>query len=260
MGCRLPLQVIPYDDQLFDLPDNAFWLEDDEVFCFLKEYNAHRMMRKYVCLMRQNYCFVDTDVVFLKDPSEALLGHDGFVANCTHWNNPNHTLTRESEVYFRSKSTTYPKFLFNAGQFACDRPIYHDFNEFKASCLSLPDTTLSFPFHDQPGLNYLVSRSEVPFTNLTLPPHNIESSWAGDYIELGVPPSIGSANAPYLLHWAGLDIDGRKPIDQLFLQHMPEIQRRAFLESQTSAPTSFVRRLKNFSNAVIADFKSNFWS
>jgi len=255
-GCTLPLYVIPYNDDKFDLPQNAHWLEDEALFDLLKSHNAHPMMRKYAAFTRQNYLFVDTDVIFLQDPAKYYEPYEGFVANCTHWNNPHHTTSVQSQAFFASQTTTWPRFVFNAGQFASSQKVFEDFGALKAACLTQPDTTLTFPWHDQPGINYLVRYSQIPFTNITLPPHAKESSWAGDY--LAQESLAPSENAPCFLHWAGFKITGEHPIDQLFLSHVDPALPTTFLEIQQGSKPTLLGKIKAFGRGVKRSWREAF--
>ena len=120
-GCDLPLWVIPYDDQRFDLPANAIWWELPEVRSLLTEYRAHRMTAKYQCFTTGNYQYVDSDVVFLRNPEAVLAQQVGFITSCGHWGNPGHTYTEASLKVLKHKSTCWQTLVFNAGQFACDQ-------------------------------------------------------------------------------------------------------------------------------------------
>lgn len=254
-GCNLPLYVIPFNDDKFELPDNAQWLDDQPLFDLLAQNNSHPMMRKYAAFTRENYLFVDTDVIFLQNPESYYAPYEGFVANCTHWNNPHHTTSEASAATFAKQTTTWPRFVFNAGQFASSQKVFADFDALKAACMTQPQTTLTFPWHDQPGINYLVRHSKVPFTNITLPPHQMESSWAGDYLE---KESIElSENSPCFLHWAGFKITGEYPIDQLFLSHVDPAMRTTFLETQYSKP-SLLGKVKAFGRGVKRSWKEAF--
>ena len=122
--CALPLAVIPYDEQRFDLPANAAWWELPDVLAWLSGEKTHPMMRKYQCLTIANYQYVDTDVIFLRNPEEVLAVHAGFVTSCCHWRDGGHTTTEESQRVLSARSTTWRKTTFNAGQFACDRALY----------------------------------------------------------------------------------------------------------------------------------------
>src|SRR4051794_2008877 len=92
-GCKLPLWVIPYDDDRFELPENSIWWEVNEITNWLKSQGAHPMMRKYQCLTVGNYQFVDSDVIFLVNPEHALRQVNGFVTSCGHWHDASHTYT-----------------------------------------------------------------------------------------------------------------------------------------------------------------------
>lgn len=225
-GCDLPLKVIPYDESRFDLPPNAGWWEEPELIDWLQRWRAHPMMRKYQCLLAANYQFVDADVCFLRDPAKVLQPHAGFVASCGHWHNPDQTVTQFSRDWLARRSTTWQKSVFNSGQWACDRVLY-DFATLQARAES-PDfveTCLTFPFHDQPGLNLLVNASGVTIHNLTLPPWNMASTWAGDYSGTYRALWASEAETPYLIHWAGTPMNRGRPIDAIFLDFLTQEER-----------------------------------
>lgn len=215
-GCDLPLAVIPYDDSRFDLPANSQWWEIPAILSWLALQNITPLMRKYQCLTVGNYQFVDSDVIFLRNPRQVLANQTGFIASCGHWHNPEHTITRQSQAILREKSTSWPRLVFNAGQFACDRALYSE-KELIAACTDpgMASTCL-FPYADQPGIVLLVNHSGVPIRNLTLPPDNMESTWAGDYPDEKFTSTWNEEKKPYLIHWAGCDMSAPRPIDRLF--------------------------------------------
>ena len=259
-GCQLPLLVIPYDENLFDLPDGATWWEVPEILHFLREKKAHPMMRKYQCLTIQNYQFVDSDICFLRNPELVLNEFSGFIASCGHWRFPEHTYTAKSLRFFQERSTMWPKLTFNAGQFACDRQLFTIPN--LLSTLMHPDhidTCVYFPYHDQPGLNLLVLISQVPITNLTLPPINMESTWAGDYIDDEYPSYWKDENTkPYLIHWAGVDMNIPLPIHQVFYNFLDPAERSRW-DQQTpkrASRISILSRLRRKLSTILQQFLS----
>jgi len=226
-GCNLPLWVIPYDDRQFDLPANAIWWELPEVRSLLTEYDSHPMTAKYQCFTTGNYQYVDSDIIFLRNPEEVLAQEDGFITSCGHWGNPNHTYTEASLKVLKSKSTCWQTLVFNAGQFACDRVLYH-WEELRERCLDprYVGTCLKFPFHDQPGTVLLVNLSGVPIHNLTLPPVSMESTWAGSYPDENFADYWkDESRKPYLIHWAGVAY-ADLPINRLFRKYLAESERR----------------------------------
>ncbi len=218
-GCRMPLAVVPYDEQRFELPPNAAWWEMPDVLAWLGAERTHPMMRKYQCLLAANYQFVDSDVIFLCNPEEVLAPHEGFITSCCHWRDPAHTTTKESERVLSARSTTWRKTTFNAGQFACDRALY-SFEELKRTAARFAETCLRLPYHDQPGMNLLVHESGAEITNLTLPPNAMESTWAGDYADGYEGFWSDARRKPYLIHWAGTPMDAGRPIDKLFYDYL----------------------------------------
>lgn len=230
-GCTLPLQVIPYDDALFDLPSGATWVLDAEIADWLKSENAHPTMRKYQCLTEANYQFTDTDVVFLQNPEEALAAYSGFITNCTEWNKPQWTYTEESRLIFSRMTSTWQQKVFSTGQFACDQALYSVRELMDFACQpAFAGTCLRYPFHEQPGINLLVLSADVEVTNLTLPPYCLESSWAGDYPGEYEPLWQDPERKPYLIHWAGSTLEWPLPINQIFYDFLTHAEKEEWDE------------------------------
>jgi hypothetical protein len=239
VGCELPLWVIPYDDDLFDLPANSTWWRVPAVHDWLRARNSHRMMAKYACLTIDNYQFVDSDIVFLRDPAEVLRPWEGFIASCGQWRDSGQAVSPESRRHFERHCTLWQKLVFNAGQFACDRQLFEAERLIETAsrpdlapiCLQHPSD--SFYVNDQTGLNMLVLESGVPVVNLNLPPSDMESTWAGDYRESDFdrywhPP----VRKPYLIHWAGIDMSSPRPLNELFYQYLTTKERREWDEME----------------------------
>lgn len=228
-GCHLPVLVIPHDrdPELFDLPEGCSWWRDQELHDWLMANGAHSRAGKYQCLMIENYHFVDCDVAFIENPETALLPQQGFIAACNHWHDYGHTCTAESRAEFLRVTTTWPRFVFNSGQFACDQALY-SFETLKEMLVSptVVGTALDGRFHEQAGINLLVLKSGVKIQNLTLPPTAMESTWAGDY-ESEVSQDYNrywenSLQKPYLIHYAGCALNRAIPLNKLFFQHFNE--------------------------------------
>lgn len=230
VGCNLPLWVIPYNDQRFDLPEGSIWWEVPEILTWLESEVTHphsrHVMRKYQCLTEESYQFVDADVIFLRNPEQVVLPYQGFITSCGHWHNPGHTVTTESRRLFHQQSTIWPSRIFNSGQFACDRRMHSIAEVIRLA--SLPAhrlTCLDHPFHEQPGMNLLVFLSGVPVTNLTLPPASMESTWAGDYDGSYAVYWKNEESRPYLIHWAGVNMTQSRPVHELFLNYLSPQER-----------------------------------
>ncbi len=255
-GCELPLLVIPYNKELFDLPPNAQWWGMPDLLEWLLTEGCHPMMAKYQCLTIGNYHFVDTDVIFLRNPVEVLAPLQGFVASCGQWRDPYNAVNESSLPFFMARSTLWQRHVFNAGQFACDRALFSVAElkdrvcspAFAAACFRHP--TNPFLVNDQTGLNLLVNSSEVPIVNLNLPPSEMESTWAGDYpnsfTELWDPP----ARAPYLIHWAGIQMNKARPINELFYQYLSADERQEFDASAATAARKDERERRSLRNRV----------
>lgn len=226
-GCALPLWVIPYDDaRPFDLPPNAHWWRDEPFLTWLSSRAAHPTMRKYQCLTSSAFHYADTDIIFLRDPTEVLAPHHGVVSACTEWNKPRWTVTPESAAMFMRASSTWQLNVVSSGQFACEAALY-DLESLKATLVDPRhrSTCLDYPHHEQPGLNLLLHAAGAEVTNLTLPPTRMQSTWAGDYADEYATLWDGD-DAPYLIHWAGRPADGSAPIDLVFRQFLARDELR----------------------------------
>lgn len=256
-GCELPVKVIPYDDRKFDLPANCEWWEDATFLNWIDHHGNRPVMRKYQALLASNFQFVDTDVVFLQNPQTVLQPYTGWINSCTHWHNPGHTLTPELLAYLKGRSSVWQWRIFNTGQFACDRALYDRDSLITASeSVHFRKTVLENLYHEQPGINLLVNLTNCPITNLTLPPHCMESTWAGDYLDAHYRSTWSDhQRTPYLIHWAGRKIDGSAPIDELALKYFTTEERQAWtLKNQPNKGHSILPRIKRAIKAGIATF------
>jgi len=238
-GCDLPVWVIPYDDNRFDLPDNCIWWEMDEVTQLLNANHHHSLKRKFQCFLTDNYQYIDADVIFLKNPVLELKDLYGFVTSCCHWNNPEHTFVSSTMDLFRKRSTTWQRNVFNSGQFACDRKLFT--MDRLQQLVHDPVNIHALVTHDQVAINLFVFLSGIKITNVTLPPYNVESTWAGDYLDAGYERYwTDESKKPYLIHWAGCRMDTGRPIDQLFLKYLTPAEKQEWNSKVTS--------LRNLSN------------
>ncbi|MDB5012128.1 MAG: hypothetical protein JWQ25_330 [Daejeonella sp.] len=232
-GCELPIWVIPYDNNKFELPDNCIWWEMPEIVNWVTENNLWPAFKKIQCLTISNYQYVDSDVIFLKNPALTLIPFEGFVTSCTHWNNPGHTYTSETLQFLKQKSTTWPKLVFNTGQWACDEQLYET-EELISFCENNFVDTLfknNYLYKDQAGINLLVNYKNVPITNVTLPPINMESSWAGDYLDAESFNKFEASEKPYLMHWAGTPVVNCQYINRYFFKFLNEVETSMVLKS-----------------------------
>jgi hypothetical protein len=259
-GCNLPVWVIPYDDNKFDLPENCIWWEMEDVILWLSTNNAHPMMRKYQCLLTTNYQYVDSDIVFLRNPEMALENFTGFITSCGHWHNPNHTYVDTTIKLYKAKSTTWQKSVFNAGQYACDIQLF-DFNALKAIVEDQlhKEICLSFRTFDQVALNLLVHLSCVTVTNITMPPWNMESTWAGDYTDEDYARYWTNENkTPYIIHWAGCNMDTGRPINSLFTDVLTKGEKQEWFKYLDSSKksTSNYKRVRRYLSLLKQAIKS----
>jgi hypothetical protein len=246
-GCDLPLLVIPYNDNLFDLPKGSTWWEIPEMIQWLNREKSHPMMRKYQCLTIKNYQFVDSDVCFLRNPQNVLEPFSGFITSCGHWHNPGETYTQQSLDLMLMKTTAWQSKVFNAGQFACDQELY-DTQSLITTAMQpeFVDTCVKFPHHEQPGLNMLVFSSGVKITNLTLPPVYMESTWAGDYPDKYEHYWTDSHRKPYLIHWAGTRMDIPRPMNQIFYNYLTASEKAEWDEQVKTASLKRNKQNRSF--------------
>lgn len=242
-GCTLPLLVIPYNEGRFALPQNAHWLEDGDLFAWLKVSKVSGVYRKYLCLTRSHYLFVDTDIVFLRNPSAVLASMEGFITSCGHWKNTAHTTTTASKQLLQNISTNWQYRVFNTGQFASEQALF-SFETLKIMAEENRFTCLNHSFHEQPGINLLVNLSGINITNLTLPPYKMESTWAGDYPNEDFSKTWQTEETmPWLIHWAGRKVNQLFSIDDLFFNYLTE-EEKANWRLLPAGRTSILQSIK----------------
>lgn len=262
-GCWLPLWVIPYNQERFDLPNNAHWWECPELEGWINRHALHPMLKQSQCLLTAQYQFVDTDVIFLRNPETVLAPHEGFISCCSHWHNPEHTYTSESLPLFKKRSTTWQRYVFNAGQFACDKTLY-TVEALKEQAAAFPLTCMpphTAFFQPQPALNLLVLLSGIAVKNLTLAWPHLESSWAGDYPGEDFESYWKNPEKmPYLLHWAGKKMDPNGPISRLFFQYLTQAEKASYLANYTPPSVSFLTKCYKSLRVAKNAFKDSFLS
>ncbi len=222
-GCDAPLRVIPYSEELFDLPANAAWWHTPVKW--MKQHFGgvlrHPFQYRYYLLSCGGFQVADSDIIFLRDPAEVLAPHRGLVASCHQWHVPHFVGPSATIEALQQMSPTWQARLFNAGQFALESPVYSEAQLLAA--LKDRETSRHVFINESPwdqgGLNYIVAKERVPIVNLTFPPYNMASTWAGDY-----PGDYegywSDDNRPYLIHWAGPTLDEPRPINELFLNFL----------------------------------------
>jgi hypothetical protein len=252
-GCDLPLLVIPFNDDLFELPKNATWWKMPEMISWLDTATKHPMIRKYQCLTLENYQFVDSDICFLRNPEQVLLPHSGFVTCCCEWRNTGQACVPESLSVMSKSTTVWQRHIFNAGQFACDKALY-TVDQVKERAQEYPVSCLLPPTNDQIGLNLLVFLSGIPITNLTMPPTEMESSWAIDYADEPQRYWSDPERKPYILHWAGLQVYDDRPVSSIFYSYLSASERAEF-EEQNQQRAARERKLTKSLRARLSRVK-----
>lgn len=234
-GCKLPLWVIPFDEvRDMELPSGAEWMDRPEFFDFVNSMGGLGHHRKYVVLTESQYQLMDVDAIFLKDPAVALEPLEGFVATCIQWSRPEHAVTPSTEQVLRRRRSMWQLQVFNCGQFASSIQLFSE-TELK---LKLADQSARALFWrrdlpwEQPAVNHLVHLKSPPYTCLTLPPHNMESTWAGDYPGEYESYWEDESRRPYLMHWAGNAWDVDRPINKLFLDYLTREEQAQWREKQ----------------------------
>lgn len=247
-GCDLPLHVIPYTDEPFDLPPNASWLVDEELFAGIARHRSARPCRKFLALTQTNAAFFDADILHLRDFRTELegLGPDTFVVADTEWNKARWTFSAATRRIYQRKSSVWLLDNFNSGFFAFGNPILA-----RAQILAFiadPEwgrstREESVTAGEQAGINWLIHRSGRPVVNLCLPPRRMESTMAVDYTELleatlaeeyheDYQSLLAGANRPFFLHFAGGMHFTKSRIAELFLKALTAEERGPFLEER----------------------------
>jgi hypothetical protein len=121
--------------------------------------------------------------------------------------------------------------LFNTGHFASDTPLY-SLADLESTCEKYKETCLLSPHHEQPGINLLALVSGVTFTNLCLPPHNMESTMAIDYAYWGRLGGNLDTGRPYFIHYAGGRVASQCPISRIFFNFLTESERMELMAAE----------------------------
>ena len=90
-----------------------------------------RLLRKYLTLLTKDYQFVDSDVVFLRNPVSALEPFEGFVVYCTEWNKPGRTYRPGTRKIMSAQASAWQSKVFNSGQHASSEALFSSWDELK---------------------------------------------------------------------------------------------------------------------------------
>ena len=227
-GCDLPLLVIPFDDNLFELPKNAEWWRDEVLFSALTENGAVPHCRKFTAFLNSNSAFFDSDIIHLLNPVKWLdpLPQDVFVVADTEWSKARWTFTPETKALYQDKTTLWLLDNFNSGFFAFSKPpaSTSDISRLMqhpnlANIAKGASPTRS----EQEGANFLLHESGMDILNLCLPPHRMESTMACDYPD-DYGPLLRKANSPAFVHYAGVGRNRDRPVTQLIYEHLTKAE------------------------------------
>ena len=235
-GCELPLAVIPFGERLFQLPRNSHWWNEpiEWTLRVAGDRVRHPLQYRFFLLGCGGYQVADTDLIFLRNPADVLRDHDGLIVSCHQWHLADKAAPSATLDLLRQKSSTWQSRLFNAGQFAASDPMFElgELSELLTTeCVSQHAFLDESPW-DQAGFNLLAALRQPPMVNLCLPPHRMESTWAGDYPNEFEKHWRDEKSQPYLIHWAGGCLDQDLPINELFFQFLTRNELTQWKERQ----------------------------
>ena len=144
----------------------------------------------------------------------------------------------------------WQKNIFNSGQFAADQALFtvEDLIK-KITAPDFRDICLNSEVHEQPAMNLLIATHDIKFTNITLPPHNYESSWAGDYKDEVGFKLLYTSKGPYLIHWAGISLRHINKVNNIFYSHLNEAEKKECL-SKGKVSNRKLRHLHSLANKI----------
>jgi len=243
-GCDLPLQVIPYDENLFALPKNASWLDDTAIFSAVRDAQAVKLCRKYAALVQRRCAFFDSDIIHLRDPRAALepLPNKVFIVADTEWNKARWTFTPETREIFLAESTLWALWNFNSGFFAYeDAPVnVADVTAFLSSPIGAIARGASPTSSEQEGANFLIHQSRVEVVNLCLPPHRMESTMACDYPD-HFADLLSLPNRPFFMHFASNVLASEARIVKLFSEFLTREESAEYVAEQQKRQAALTR-------------------
>ena len=256
-GCDLPLYVIPYRDESFELPENAQWLRDEELFAHISKHQSARPCRKFLALMQADAAFFDADIIHLRDPRTELgiLDADVFAVADTEWNKARWTFSEATRRVYQRKSSLWLLDNFNTGFFAFEEPVVtrkqiFDFigDPVWGRCAREESVTRG----EQAALNWLVHLSGRTVLNLCLPPRRMESTMAVDFTHmvegtLAVESNqdyqalLEGADGPMFLHFAGGTQFSKSQISDIFVNALTPEERILFIQERELRWTKAVK-------------------
>ncbi len=231
-GCDLPIQVIPFDDDLFALPKGSEWVVESAFFAKLDKLGAVSHCRKLLALTQPNAAFFDADIIHLENPENALAlceSREEIIVADTEWMKARWTFTPETKALYQAQCSTWILRNFNTGFFCQQEPVIA-----LDSWTDLLDDTLIELLRghgptpgEQSAINYLVFKSARVIRNLCLPPCEMESTMAVDYPEEYESLLYRSERRPFFIHFAGPILYSDHPIQAEFTKWLTksELQR-----------------------------------
>ncbi len=238
-GCDLPLLVMPFDDDLFELPSNAEWWRDESLFNAFAEKHAVAHCRKLAVLSQANCAFFDSDIIHLQNPVKWLepFPVDVFVVADTEWGKARWTFTAETKALYEARTTLWLLDNFNSGFFAYSNAMAtmdtfekHLSNPAFIKLLHGNEPTRG----EQASANLLIHLSGIEVLNICLPPYRMESTMACDYPH-DCEALLRKTNSAPFIHYAGPGRNLDAPISRLIFEHLTKAEAAEMMEE-------FVRR------------------
>lgn len=242
-GCRLPIRVIPFDDNpaLLDTrwenvaasPLAEFPTEGIEFFNELT--SRHRgchpgLLRRFLAWFGEfdEFLYSDNDVVALMNWEELfarLEGYDLLHADCEFTTGGKYNL-RDARKFEELMGPGSLEAAITSGHFLCRKSPRHPADLLKGLAWMEANRDLLI-WQDQVLLHVTILIAQWRVLNLAKPPHNWASSWAGDYSDiLELMRTIQVDRRPIShIHYSGGLGSGTHPIDELLWSNLPVEQR-----------------------------------
>ena len=262
-GCSLPIRVIPFGGD--PLSVSASWNDvkllsmsdfPPEGLAFVDELKRRipncplGFLRRFLCWFGEfdEFLYSDNDVIALMNWEELFLYLENYelVHADLEYTTKGIFNLKQPDRFEELMGSGALEQAITAGHFLCRRMSRHtaDLLAGVAWMEAHPEVPV---WHDQALLHVTLALAKWPVLNLCKPPHNWADPWAGHHENtFDVLRVIQVERRPMShLHYAGMALNGARPIDELLYASLPAHQRNHELLRALICEASGLRALRD---------------
>ncbi len=262
-GCNLPIRVIPFGGEPLSLSDSwngvkLLSMSDfpPEGVAFVDELKRRipncplGFLRRFLCWFGEfdEFLYSDNDIVALMNWEELF----PYLASCDLVHADSEFTTKG--IFNMRRPDRFEELMgpgaleqaITAGHFLC-RPKARHKDDLLAG-LAWMEAHPEVPvWHDQALLHVTLAQAKWPALNLCKPPHNWADPWAGHHENtFDVLRVVQAQRRPMShVHYAGMALNGTRPIEELLFSGLSPIQRNRKLLRALLCEASGLRALRD---------------